>query len=61
MKPQQTYCTLGPYDMSFIAEAPDNEAISTYLLKIGSTGNIRTLTLRVYEREEISGIVGRLG
>jgi uncharacterized protein with GYD domain len=29
--------------------------------ELGSTGNIRTLTLRAYDREEMSGIIGRLG
>jgi uncharacterized protein with GYD domain len=61
VKPQQTYWTVGPYDMVFIAQAPDDESISAYLLEVGSAGNIRTLTLRAYDREEMSGILGRLG
>jgi uncharacterized protein with GYD domain len=61
VKPQQTYWTVGPYDMIFIAQAPDDESISAYLLQVCSAGNIRTLTLRAYDREEMSGVVGRLG
>lgn len=57
---QQTYWTVGPYDMLSIAEAPDDEAVSAYLLEICSTGNIRTTTLRAYNREEMSQILGRL-
>jgi uncharacterized protein with GYD domain len=58
---RQTYWTVGPYDMVFVAEAPDDESLSAYLLEVGAAGNIRTLTLRAYDREEMSGIVGRLG
>ncbi len=42
-------------------EAADDESPSAYLLEVGSAGNIRTLTLRAYDREEMPGIVGRLG
>ena len=58
---QQTYWTVGPYDMISIAEAPDDEAVMAYLLEVCSAGNVRTTTLRAYDREEMSGILGRLG
>jgi uncharacterized protein with GYD domain len=31
------------------------------LLELGSAGNLRTTTLRAYDRDEMSGIVQRLG
>ena len=31
------------------------------LLELGSQGNLRSTTLRAYDREEMSNIVGRLG
>ena len=58
---KQTYWTVGPYDMISIAEAPDDEAVTAYLLEVCSAGNVRTTTLRAYDREEMSGILGRLG
>lgn len=58
---QQTYWTVGAYDMVSVAEAPDDEALTAYLLEVCSTGNIRTTTLRAYNREQISGIIERLG
>jgi uncharacterized protein with GYD domain len=58
---EQAYWTVGPYDMLTIFEASDDEALSAYLLEIGSSGNIRTTTLRAYEEEEMSGILRRLG
>jgi uncharacterized protein with GYD domain len=41
----QNYWTLGPY----------------VLLEIASGGAVRTTTLRAYDREEMSGIIQRLG
>lgn len=58
---ERIYWTVGPYDMVFIAEAPDMESITAYLLELASAGNIRTTTLRGYNREEMSQILERLG
>ena len=58
---RQTYWTVGPYDMVSIAEAPDEEAVTGHLLEVCSEGNIRTTTLRAYDREEMGGIIARLG
>ena len=58
---EQIYWTVGPYDMVFIAQAPDAESITAYLLELGSAGNLRSTTLRGYNREEMSEILQRLG
>jgi uncharacterized protein with GYD domain len=58
---EQIYWTVGPYDMIFIAQAPDAESITAYLLELGSAGNLRSTTLRGYNREEMSEILQRLG
>jgi uncharacterized protein with GYD domain len=58
---QQIYWTVGPYDIVVIAEAEDEESITTFLLELASAGNLRTTTLRAYDREEMSGILERLG
>ena len=57
----QTYWTVGPYDLVVVLEAPDDESLTAFLLEVGSAGNIRTTTLRAYNREEMSGIIERLG
>ncbi len=57
----QLYWTVGPYDLVAIIEAPDDESVTAYLLEVGSQGNVRTTTLRAYDREEMSSILGRLG
>ena len=58
---QQIYWTVGPYDIVVIAEAADEESITAFLLELASAGNLRTTTLRAYDREEMSGILERLG
>ena len=58
---EQIYWTVGPYDMVSIAEASDEESISAFLLELASAGNLRTTTLRAYDRDEMSGILERLG
>jgi uncharacterized protein with GYD domain len=57
----QVYWTVGPYDIVAIVEAPDDESATAFLLETGSLGNVRTTTLRAYDREEMSRILERLG
>ena len=58
---EQVYWTVGPYDIVAILDAPDDESVTAVMLDLGSQGNLRTTTLRAYDREEMSGILQRLG
>jgi len=58
---KQVYWTVGPHDLVAIIEAPNDESASAMLLELGSAGNLRTLTLRAYDSEEMSSIIERLG
>jgi uncharacterized protein with GYD domain len=60
-KIEQVYWTMGPYDIVSILDAPDDESSTAVLLELGTEGNLRTTTLRAYGREEMSGIIQRLG
>ena len=60
-KIEQVYWTVGPYDIVTILEAPDDESATAFFLEAASLGNVRTTTLRAYDREEMSGILERLG
>lgn len=53
--------TLGAYDVILKLEAPDEETATAFALAIGMQGNARTTTLRAYGREEMEGILARLG
>src|ERR687885_1238559 len=57
---EQIYWTVGPYDIAVVAEAPDDESVSAFLLELSSACNLRTTTLRAYNREEMSSILERL-
>ena len=54
---EQLYWTVGPYDVAAVFEAPDDEHLSAFLLELSSAGDLRTTTLRAYNREEMSGIL----
>jgi uncharacterized protein with GYD domain len=58
---EQVYWTVGPYDIVSVLEAPDDESVTAVLLELGTAGNLRTTTLRAYDREQMSGILQRLG
>ncbi len=57
----EIYWTVGSYDLVSVFEAPDDQSVSAFLLELGSVGNVRSTTLRAYDREEMSGIIERLG
>jgi uncharacterized protein with GYD domain len=56
-----TYWTVGPYDVVYILEAPDDESATAFLLDVGSRGVVRTTPLRAYDPEEMSSIIERFG
>lgn len=58
---KNVYWTLGPYDIVAIAEFPDDETATAFMLTLGSQGNIRTTSLRAYDASEMSGIIGKTG
>jgi uncharacterized protein with GYD domain len=57
---KEIYWTMGSYDALFIADAPDDEAVTSLALSMGSLGNIRTQTMRAYGAEEMSRILARV-
>ncbi len=60
-KIEQSYWTVGPYDLVVVVEAPDDESATAMLLELSSEGNLRTTTLRAYDFDTMSGILQRLG
>ncbi|BDG10218.1 GYD domain-containing protein [Anaeromyxobacter paludicola] len=57
---KQFYLALGTYDLVIVADAPDDETIARILLGLGSLGNVRTQTLRVFPEPEFRKIIGSL-
>jgi uncharacterized protein with GYD domain len=46
------YYTFGEYDVVIIIEAPNDEAVMSLILKVGSAGNVRTKTLKAFTVEQ---------
>lgn len=55
------YWTQGQYDLISIIEAPDDASATAFGLAIASAGNVRMQTLRAFNRNEMNGILGKLG
>jgi uncharacterized protein with GYD domain len=52
------YWTVGPYDVVVVAEFPDDTTGTTaFLLALASQGNVRTTTLRAFNRDEVAEIL----
>src|SRR6478735_4023626 len=60
MKIVEEYWTMGAYDAVVIVEAPDDETVSAFMLKVGSLGNVRGQTLRAFRRNERRAFLQRL-
>jgi uncharacterized protein with GYD domain len=57
---KQIYWTLGGYDLVSVVEAADEQAFLTFGFALGSSGNVRTQTLRAFTKDEISAVIGKL-
>ena len=54
------YWTMGAYDAVMITEAPDDEAVSRFLLGAGRQGNIRTMTMRAFTKDDMARMIQQL-
>jgi uncharacterized protein with GYD domain len=54
------YLVTGEYDLVLIGEAPDDETVAKLSLTIGSTGAVRSVTLRAFPEAEYRKIIAAL-
>lgn len=54
------YYTMGQYDFVSVAEWPSNEAAMTFLLALGSLGNVKTETLVAIPVEQAVDLIKKL-
>ncbi len=54
---QDILWTMGPYDVVTTLDAPNDQAMSTLSLSLGMLGNVRTVTMRAYKKEEMEKII----
>jgi uncharacterized protein with GYD domain len=59
-KLKDIYWTVGEYDIVTVAEFPDDATGTAFLLALGSQGNIRSNTLRAFNRDEVAQILEKV-
>ena len=60
MKVVEEFWTMGADDAVVLFEAPDDETMSAFMLKIGSLGNVKSHTLRAFRRSEMEEILAKI-
>ena len=58
---KEFYWTMGAYDVVVIFDAPDDAAMTALSMSVASAGNVRTQTMRAFSRDELNGLIGKLG
>jgi uncharacterized protein with GYD domain len=58
---KQIYWTLGAYDAVATFEAPDDATMTTLAIAISSQGFVRTQTLRAFSKDDMNGMLRKLG
>ena len=59
-KIKEFYLVTGEYDAIMIGEVPDDETVAKLALTIGSTGAVRSVTLRAFTEAEYRKIIAGL-
>jgi len=54
------FWTLGAFDGAVLIEAPDDQTVTAWALKLGSLGNVRTQTLRAFRANEFENILAKI-
>ncbi len=54
---REVYLVMGQYDYVVVAEAPDDQTMARITLAIAGQGNVRTQTMRAFDRSEMLGLV----
>ena len=51
----------GEDDIVAVIEAEDDQSAAAFAMAVGAAGNVRSQTLRAFTREEMNGILAKLG
>ena len=60
MKITEEFWTMGAYDVVVMFDAPNDETMSAFMLKIGSLGNVKSHTMRAFRRKEMAGVLAKI-
>ena len=59
-KVTDSFWTMGAYDVVLLLDAPNDETVSAFSLKIGALGNVKSQTMRAFSRKEMEGILAKV-
>jgi uncharacterized protein with GYD domain len=51
---------MGAYDVVLLLNAPNDETMSAFSLKIGALGNVKSQTMRAFSRKEMEAILAKI-
>ena len=57
---RETYWTVGTFDIVHIFDAPDDAAAAAVGFALGSMGNVRTITLRAFNFDEMQSVIANV-
>ncbi|HEX3619457.1 MAG TPA: GYD domain-containing protein [Candidatus Udaeobacter sp.] len=60
MKIIQPLWTMGAYDVVVLLEAPDDETMTAFALKVSSMGSVKTQTMRAFRSDEMEDILAKI-
>ena len=60
MKIIEELWTMGAYDVVALFEAPDDETMTAFALKVSSLGSVKTHTMRAFGKDEMEGILSKI-
>jgi uncharacterized protein with GYD domain len=60
MKIIQPLWTMGAYDVVVLLEAPDDETMTAFALKVSSMGSVKTQTMRAFRSDEMKDILAKI-
>src|SRR5207302_5972705 len=60
VKVTDSFWTMGAYDVVLLLDAPNDETMTAFALKLGALGNVKTQTMRAFRRKEMEGILAKV-
>ena len=54
------FWTMGTYDVVVLLDAPNDETVSAFSLKMGSLGNVKSQTMRAFRAEEMESLLAKI-
>jgi uncharacterized protein with GYD domain len=57
---REVYWTIGQYDAVSIVDAPDDETFTAWAVSVGAQGNVRTTSMRAFDKKAMGEILAKM-